>query len=217
MAIIDRSLSIPPTPIPVAPPRRDARERRGADSPRLAGAPREPVTAASGEALIRDLRRGDVAALARYFADLSERTRFLFGPHPFTDEEAAKICEELDNDRLKRYVVDLSGRIIGYFLLRPGIHGSDADRYRSYGVDCADAAGFAPSVCDEFQGRRVGSGAFAVIRGTAAAAGVRRLVLMGGVRAVNIPAQAYYRALGFQVAGRFEWQGDNLDMLVELT
>ena len=167
--------------------------------------------------MIRDLRRRDTAALARYFGDLSERTRFLFGPHPFTDEEAERITAELDSDRLKRYVVDLSGRIIGYFLLRPGIHGSDADRYSRYGVDLADAAGFAPSVCDEFQGRGVGSGAFAVIRDTAAAAGVRRLILMGGVRAVNTAAQAYYRALGFQVAGRFEWQGDNLDMHTKLS
>lgn len=45
---------------------------------------------------------------------------------------------------------------------------------------------------------------------------VNRLILWGGVQADNFRAVKYYENNGFRVLGKFDYQGDNYDMMREM-
>jgi ribosomal protein S18 acetylase RimI-like enzyme len=48
-------------------------------------------------------------------------------------------------------------------------------------------------------------------------AGIKRIILWGGVQSSNAHALAFYRRLGFSVLGSFEYYGENLDMVLNLS
>lgn len=74
----------------------------------------------------------------------------------------------------------------------------------------------APSVADEWQGRGIGTILFDFVQAQLQAAGIRQLILWGGVQSTNLPAQGFYRKKGFIRLGSFEYHGRNDDMLLEM-
>lgn len=72
----------------------------------------------SGDVLaVRRLGAGDLAALQRFFASLSEATRALFLPHAIDTETLAR-CVERDQRALDRaYVLATWTDVVGYFFL----------------------------------------------------------------------------------------------------
>ena len=57
----------------------------------------EALTLPSGERIVfRVLRAEDGLLLGRYFEGLSQETRRRFAPHPFTMEEAYKLCADIN-------------------------------------------------------------------------------------------------------------------------
>jgi GNAT superfamily N-acetyltransferase len=162
--------------------------------------------------LVRLHVASDTAALGRYFEGLSEATRRVYGPHPFTAEQAHIFCREIDYSHTLRLVAETAtNEFAAYFILRLGVLDQDAQRYAEYGhplspdTDCS----LAPSVADVYQERGLGSALFPVLTAAARRLGRQRIVLWGGVRADNPRAEHFYRKLGFVEYGQFEAGGRN--------
>ena len=127
--------------------------------------------------------------LVHYFENLSEATRRVYGPHPFTAEQARLFCAEIDYGHTLRFVA-----------LDPQFH-------------CT----LAPSVADAYQARGLGSALLPVLINTARRLGRTHIALWGGVRADNPRAEHFYRKFGFVELGQFEAGGsNNYDMLLAL-
>lgn len=162
----------------------------------------------------------DAHALGRYFAGLSEATRRVYGPHPFTVEQAREFCREIDYSHTLRFVAETSTHeLVAYFVLRLGALDSDAKRYATYGHPLAPAAActLAPSVADAYQEKGLGSALLPVLIDAARRLGRQRMVLWGGVRADNPRAVHFYRKFSFVEYGQFEAGGtNNFDMVLDL-
>lgn len=172
------------------------------------------------EMTVRLLRPDDSPRLGAYFAGLSERTRSLYGPHPFTQEEADAICATLDPADMLRVVGELpDGRLISYMLLQIGVRHIDAEKYRAQGIELPEGgcAAFAPSVLDGLQETGVGTAMAGVLFRMARSRGIRTVNLWGGVQERNTRARRFYEKLGFQKIGEF-MAGDlnNYDMVCPL-
>jgi len=177
----------------------------------------------SGEGVrYRPLGASDGRILGDYFVGLSPKTVELFRPHDFDQATADRLCAEIDSSQLLRMVaiVEADGqeRVIGYFLLRFAVGDHDQKRFGPYGVslepgtDCT----IAPSVADDYQDRGLGSQLFSHLIEIARRAGRKRIILQGGVRAINARAFHFYKKHGFRKVGEFEGNGNNYDMILEL-
>ncbi|MBL7905639.1 MAG: GNAT family N-acetyltransferase [Bacteroidales bacterium] len=157
-------------------------------------------------------------ALLTYLLSLSTESRSRFGPHPFTEEGIE--ANFAGPDAALGFVAceEPSGAVVGYALLKPGLLDADALRYAGYsnGILPEETCTFAPSVADNWQGSGLARQLFEVVKQTALDSGFRTMVLWGGTQATNARAIAFYRRLGFHEAGRFEHNGSNLDMWIEL-
>ncbi len=180
-----------------------------------------------GELTLRDGTRlqlrlhlpSDGEALANYFTHLSPATRRVYGPHPFTAEQAHTFCRYIDYAHTLRFLALEGERIVAYFILHLGVLDNDAERYRQRGqslhpaTDCT----LAPSVADDFQERGVGSALFPQLALAAQRLGKQRIVLWGGVRADNPRAVHFYQKMGFVEWGQFETRDTlNFDMVLDL-
>jgi ribosomal protein S18 acetylase RimI-like enzyme len=180
------------------------------------------TTGAGEEVLFRPLAMDDTKLLGVYFINLSAETRDMFGPHPFDQKTADRLCEELDPRETLRMIgiSEMEGRprVVGYFLLRFGIPEGTIQRYRGFGFDLDDAQDclIAPSVADDYQDRGLGSLLFRETIEIARREGRRHVVLMGGVRSVNERGIYFYEKFGFVIAGEFESRGNNFDMYLTL-
>ena len=179
------------------------------------------ITIESGEEIrIRPTGRGDVEILARYFLQLSERTRGLFAPHPLDYPTAELICHEIDYALGLRMIATLErdGReeVIAYFILVPGVPDSDGKRYARHDIelDAASTCTLAPSVADAYQDRRVGSTVIRHVIAVAQRLGHTRMILMGGVLKSNPRAIHFYKKHGFRIVGEFRLDRDSFDMLL---
>jgi len=168
---------------------------------------------------LRPLRQDDAGALAAYFRALSDRTRAMYAPHPFDAATAETICRAAGRDGTVRVLAG-SGEapeetIVGYFLLLLGAGPDDRARYAGRGVhlDGGRTASLAPSVADAYQGRGVGSALMRYTLAAAQALGRDEVILMGGVRADNARAIAFYAKHGFRRVGSFVTTCDNHDMM----
>ena len=164
-------------------------------------------------------RSTDSRRLAHYFTHLSEATRRVYGPHPFTAEQAHAFCRDVNYaDTLRLLALD-SERIVAYFILRLGILNSDFDRYalRNQRLNDHTDCTLAPSVADDYQERGVGSALFPLLSQLADRLDRKRVVLWGGVRADNPRAVHFYEKFGFVEWGQFKTKDtNNYDMLLEL-
>lgn len=178
---------------------------------------------ASGERIrFRILRPDDAELLGDFFTGLSDRTRGLFAPHPFTREEARKLCERIGEDPTLRFVGVASEegteRIVAYFLLVLGINDRDRRRYAEYGIELTDESDceVAPCVADPYQGRRLGGLMMRRILQVACRLGRTRAILLGGVQAPNKRAVRFYRKFRFRQVGSFRTEVENFDMMLDL-
>ncbi len=90
-----------------------------------------------GGATLRCLRDDDADRLGAYFARLSPRTRDLYGPHPFDQETAERLCLETRADtEVVRFVATVperdGARIIAYFIVGLRIVGDFQTRKACY-------------------------------------------------------------------------------------
>jgi diamine N-acetyltransferase len=173
--------------------------------------PDEKVT--NKNIVIRTLRKEDLEMLSEYFLGLSDQTRQFYGPHPFNREWAEKICGNNDTDDMIRVIAlsDETGRerILAYFIIKIGVWGSDMKRYAEIGMpldnetDCT----LAPSVSDDRQSSGLGSMVMAYILKFIPMIGRQRIVLWGGVQAINERAVHFYIKHGFIKVNEFEHNG----------
>ena len=180
----------------------------------------QPIVLRDGTRLDTRLHRStDGQRLAHYFTHLSEATRRVYGPHPFTAEQAHAFCRDVNYADTLRFLALDGERIVAYFILRLGILDSDFERYalRNQRLNDHTDCTLAPSVADDYQERGVGSALFLLLSQLAERLDRKRVVLWGGVRADNPRAVHFYEKFGFVEWGQFKTKDtNNYDMLLEL-
>jgi diamine N-acetyltransferase len=184
----------------------------------------EPISLPSGERLVfRPLKQEDSSLLADYFVGLSAETRRRFGPHPFTAEQAAILCAQIDYGKVIRLLAVTDNaqkpQAVAYFILGLELNALDGERYRARGMelDRASACSIAPSVADHWQGRGLGTMVMARTLALASGLGRKKALLQGGVQATNLRAIQFYEKFGFCMAGSFSTTVENHDMVLDLT
>lgn len=166
----------------------------------------------------RILTANDFDPLLHYLDQLSDASKQRFGPHAF-NREALSSFYNVDTG-LTGYIAEEchSGEIIAYAIIKTGLLQHDKDRLLGYhdAAIHANCCTFAPSVADHWQGRGIGQLLFHYIMKNLEAAGLKQIILWGGVQAANEKAITFYKKLGFVTLGVFEYNGSNFDMLLEL-
>jgi ribosomal protein S18 acetylase RimI-like enzyme len=167
-----------------------------------------PIQTAGGtRVLFRPLTPADAAILGRYFCGLSADTISRYGPHPFDQATADKLCAEINyQETIRMIAVEGEGsgaEVIAYFILQPNIPPGELERYARAGIALDPRLGclIAPSVADAHQSRGLGTPLMRHMFATAKRLGFTRMVLMGGVYQSNERAVHYYRKLGFRDIG----------------
>ncbi len=194
-----------------------------ADSERPPGLRASLNLRSGADATLRLLSADDAELLGAYFESLSPRTRGFYGPHPFDQETADRLCRETRTDtEVVRFVVTVTdadgARIIAYFIVGFRMQESDMKRYAARGTPLDDRtdANLAPSVSDGYQATGVGSAVMGHLVPWLRGLGRRRLVLLGGVQQRNERAIAFYRKWGFRIVGDFETRAACHDMIATL-
>ena len=194
-----------------------------ADSERPPGLRASLNLRSGADATLRLLSADDAELLGAYFERLSPRTRDFYGPHPFDQETADRLCRETRTDtEVVRFVVTVTdadgARIIAYFIVGFRMQESDMKRYAARGTPLDDRtdANLAPSVSDGYQATGVGSAVMGHLVPWLRGLGRRRLVLLGGVQQRNERAIAFYRKWGFRIVGDFETRAACHDMIATL-
>lgn len=183
----------------------------------------EQIILPSGEkVLIRALHQDDGKLLGQYFQSLSQETQDRFAPHPFTEEEAQKLCTQVGQGDALRFVAITQGasriQVVAYFILLLGLGKGDRKRYEDRGAEVlADkVCSVAPSVADAYQGSGLARPFMEFIKKYARKLNLEQMVLMGGVQERNVRAIRFYEKCGFQKVARFVTSMGNYDMLLNL-
>jgi len=152
-----------------------------------------------------------------YLNKLSEDSKKRFGPHLFTKDEIVRIFNDNDYKLFIARNPD-ENSIIAYTIIKFGWLDFEIPRLTSYGLspgsnDCT----IAPSVADEWQGRGLGSMFFDYLMSTLKKEyHMSRIILWGGVQSNNSKAIRLYEKFGFKTLGEFNYNGMNLDMILEI-
>jgi hypothetical protein len=81
----------------------------------------------------RPLLPGDAGILGSYFLGLSDDTKNRYGPHPFDQATADRLCAEIDYSAAIRMIAVHSSpageEVVAYFILQPGIPTGEQERY----------------------------------------------------------------------------------------
>jgi diamine N-acetyltransferase len=181
------------------------------------------VTLRSGEpALVRPLQAGDATIFGVYLGALSPDTRDRYGPHPFDQETANRLCAAINLGENIRVIATIPAhggeRMIAYVILVMGVSDVDVRRYQALGIpinqetDCT----LAPSVADDYQDQGVGRLVVQRVIDGARELGRKRMVLMGGVQATNDRGVHFYTRFGFRKVGEFYTDRNNFDMILDL-
>ena len=159
---------------------------------------------------LRPIIPQDAAALGRYFLDLSDQTKSMYGPHPFDQASAEKFCSEINYADTIRFIATIpesaEAHVIAYFILQMGVPEQEMMRYQKAGMtlnpqtDCL----VAPSVSDAYQNQGIGSIMMEYVFDSARQLGRKQVVLMGGVYQHNERAVHFYRKMGFITVGTFD-------------
>jgi GNAT superfamily N-acetyltransferase len=165
----------------------------------------------------RALESGDAKKLYDYLNTLSNDSRQRFGPHSFDETTVNIICYHPYKD-IHRYIAiePHEEKIIAYMLFKKGMIEGDRQRFaqRNQYFDPLTTITFAPSVADDWQSSGVGSCMYGMIEKKLKSAGIKQVVLWGGVQATNIKAINFYKKHNYQVTGSFWHDGkDNHDMI----
>ena len=166
---------------------------------------------------VKRLHTDELNELSDYLFSLSPETRQRFSPHAFEqDALTALYLSDLNSGYIVREI--LTNKIIAYAVIRKGHFDHDLPRILSYGLtpDQATDLQFAPSVADAWQGKGTGHMLLNFIVAEQIKAGRKRIFLWGGVQKGNEQAVRFYLKNGFRTLGEFSWNGENLDMFLEL-
>ena len=167
--------------------------------------------------LIRVLQPSDYKAVSDYLYGLSHESQNRFGPHSY-DVSSIEEFYSTNSRKLDGYITiqTATGKVIGYSLLKYGLLDYERSRLEEYGLRLnafADAT-YAPSVADEWQQFGIGFENFKMIAAVCKDKKIDRLFLWGGVQAGNERAVNFYKRNGFVELGRFQYKGDNIDMML---
>ena len=168
--------------------------------------------------LFRKLTHDDFAGLSDYLQHLSDETKKRFGPHQFDTESIASFYESQQVYTGYLAIDETTAAIAAYSIVKTGYLAHDNIRLQQYGLilhnntDCT----FAPSVADKWQGHGIGTGLFQFILNDVKNRRIKRIILWGGVQADNDIAVRFYKKNGFITLGGFEYNGMNLDMMLEI-
>lgn len=170
------------------------------------------------EVLLRKLGAEDLDKLAGYLQHLSPESKMRFGPHPSDISSVTDIYTNRD-DHTGYIALDTeTGGIVAYSVIKRGSLDHDRQRLQSYNLtldpetDCT----FAPSVADEWQSLGIGNNLFQFILSELKFAGIKRIILWGGVQCENHKAVNFYKKNDFRILGQFEYNGLNYDMVLDI-
>ena len=170
------------------------------------------------QVVLRRLGSDDLERLLQYLHNLSPDTQKRFGPHRFDRQSVIDFYDNLQ-EHWGYIAQDFeTGAIVAYSIIKIGYLHHDSHRLQSYGLtldektDCT----FAPSVADAWQSQGVGNGLWEFMLGDLKTKGIRRVILWGGVQSDNEKAVNFYKKNGFRLLGRFEYNGWNDDMILEV-
>lgn len=152
----------------------------------------------------------DCDSIVSFYQQLQEATRRLYAPHLMDRESIQQQVADPDYLMLLSIEEDLAG----YQVFLKGAFPWESDRFKQYGITLNQhTASYAPVLGDNFQGRGIGASMLKQALPLLKAAGIRQLILWGGVQCANIRAVNFYLKNGFRIAGYFEWEGANYDMI----
>ena len=176
------------------------------------------ITIDHTQVVLRKLTANDLDALLYYLHHLSDETKKRFGSHPFNRESIYNFYFQWEE--MTGYVAEETGQstIIAYSIIKNGCLAHDFERLNNYGLllDNKACCTFAPSVADKWQSRGIGKSLFNFILNDLRAKGIKKIILWGGVQTGNEKAVNFYTKAGFKTLGVFEYNGFNLDMLLEM-
>jgi ribosomal protein S18 acetylase RimI-like enzyme len=167
---------------------------------------------------LRRLNSNDFDNLFDYLQNLSAETKKRFGPHNFDKQSIIDFYDLNTNLGYIAHTVDTK-EIIGYSIIKIGYLVHDAKRLESYGItlnnktDCT----FAPSVADLWQSCGIGNTLFRFILSDLMTTEIERIILWGGVQMDNERAVNYYKKNGFKTLGQFAYNGENYDMIYNVS
>jgi len=166
------------------------------------------------EIILRPLKSTDEQDLGDYFLSLSDKTKGFFGPHPFDRETAKKLCKEIDKTSILRLVAISANKIVGYFILLPGMSQSSKKRYAN--LNEKEVCSIAPSIADEFQSKGLGTKMMMYTIDIARRMGKKKMILSGGVQTRNQRGVHFYKKFGFKIVREFQTELKNYDMVLDL-
>jgi diamine N-acetyltransferase len=169
--------------------------------------------------LLRRLTINDLNELCRYLQALGPETKNRFGPHQFDEKSITEFYARADVYTGYVAIDRVTATIIAYAIIKPGYLEHDKARLQSYGLTVYDKTDctFAPSVADSWQGLGIGNNLFQFILRDLKTTSINRIILWGGVQAGNDKALHYYAKNGFKILGQFNYNGDNYDMVLNIT
>jgi diamine N-acetyltransferase len=168
--------------------------------------------------LLRKLEHEDFNKLYIYLQHLGPDTIKRFGPHAF-DEPTITMLYQKQDEYLGYIALDEeTSEIVAYAIIKLGYLEHDRSRLESYGMglDTITDCTFAPSVADQWQSIGIGKLLFDFILGDLKPRGIKRIILWGGVQYDNEKAVKFYLRNGFRVLGKFEYNGWNVDMILNV-
>lgn len=166
----------------------------------------------------RMLTTDDIEPLRDYLHHLSQETKNRFGPHEFDRATLDRLFVFSDQYIAAIGVLKESARVISYALVKKGYLEHDESRLQGYGLSLSNNTDctYAPSVADDWQGKGMGQEMYYFILPLLKNLGFKRIILWGGVQSDNSRAVAYYKKLGFESLGQFEFHGLNTDMICQI-
>lgn len=169
--------------------------------------------------LLRRLLLSDCGKLACYWCQLSDATRSRFAPHLFDIHSLQHLYAD-GQEAYRGYIAmdEHTQNIVAYAVVKMGCWEHDVTRLQGYGlrINPATDASFAPSVADAWQGQGIGKQLLQYIKADLMDTQITRLILWGGVQSTNEQAVQYYRRQGFVTVGRFDYKGQNEDMVLDI-
>jgi ribosomal protein S18 acetylase RimI-like enzyme len=154
--------------------------------------------------------------LSDFYAHLPNRIKQLFKPHPF---DFSKLTDYIQiHYRYRGFLLKDKDQIYAYIACYLGHFEHDMDRFNAYDFPLSFQrdAQIAPIVRPGFQGTGLAQELLHYACEELMKSGITRIFLWGGVKTDNLPAIRFYQKTGFQEIGRFEHEGQNIDMCFSL-
>lgn len=149
--------------------------------------------------LLRPLLHEDVHILEQFLLNLSTQTKEL-STYEYTAQEMCEAINRYDKLRLVTITDDVITSLLEFSF---SIMQSDHQRFSNYHIklDKITDVRFGLCIADEFQNQGLGSLVLPHLIDVAMRFGKKRMILWGGVLAINSRAIRYYKKNGFKLYG----------------